>query len=373
MIVEVIADEFENPLLLFLRISFVWRVKHFIPFIKNHKQSNIMSGPVSPLAGTFFANRSSMEGKVAVVTGAASGIGLEFSKRLVTDYGMTVLMADVDKEALARAWDQLSRNTSERNTGKSGKAIMFPMNVRKRADFVRLLDLAQQQNDGSVDVCLFNAGVSGAGINVLSKDRLDSNGKEEVRSSNQEADWRWVLDVNLFGVLHGLQVFTPAMSRQGRPGLVSVTASDRGLDIGGVPGCTASYATSKHALLGLCEALEGELARRGLLATQIQLAVLCPGLVASSLWDTGRAESQRAAEDRRALAAQEGPRRFMEEWGTPVSDAIDTFLEDVSQGRFLCDSVPGQLKNSFERRAGYVLNGCMPSDRRIVMPPSSKL
>lgn len=340
---------------------------------KKHKQSNIMSGSVSPLAGTFFADRSSMEGKVAVVTGAASGIGLEFSKRLIIDYQMTVLMADVDREALARVSEPLNSNTGEHNTGKTGRAIMFPMNVRKRADFVRLLDLAQQQNEGSVDVCLFNAGVSGAGINVLSKDGHGGHAQEEARRSKQEADWRWVLDVNLFGVLHGLQVFTPAMSRQERPGLVSVTASDRGLDIGGVPGCTASYATSKHALLGLCEALEGELARRGLLATQIQLAVLCPGLVASSLWNARRAEAQRAAGDRRALAAPEGPRRFMEEWGTPVSDAVDTFLEDVARGRFLCDSVPGQLKQSFERRSGYILNGCMPSDRRIVMPPDSKL
>lgn len=323
---------------------------------------------VSPLAGTFFANRSSMEGKVAVVTGAASGIGLEFSRRLVVEYGMTVVMADVDSEALARESGKLKVDGGGRIT-KAGRAIAFTMDVRNRADFVRLLAMAQRQNDGCIDVCMFNAGVLGAGVNVLPTDSDDSRSKH----GNQEADWRWVLDVNLFGVLHGLQIFTPAVSRQSRPGLVAVTASDRGLDIGGAPGCTASYATSKHALLGLCEALEGELTRRKLLETQIQLAVFCPGLVASALWDAARAETQRAAVDRRALATREKPGRFMAEWGTPLADAVDTFVEDVARGQFLCDAVPGQAKESFERRAGYIMDGCMPSGRRIVMPPSSKL
>lgn len=305
---------------------------------------------MSILAGTFFADRGSMKGKVAVVTGAASGIGLEFSRQCVVSFGMYVLMADIDKAGLVR---EVERLNSTRKNGSGGRAIAVPTDVRKRADFVRLLEIAQRTSrSGCVDVCLFNAGVLGAGVQVL---------------KGNEADWRWVLDVNLFGVLHGLQVFTPAIAKQTHPGLIAVTASDRGLDIGGAPGCTASYATSKHAVIGMCESLEGELAAKQL-GGQIQLSVMCPGLVASSLWNAARAEEQRSSSDKRNnVTVKERHRQFMEELGTPVSDTIETFLDGVVRGKFICDSVPGQAQDSFGRRAEYIAGGLMPSDRRMSM------
>lgn len=287
---------------------------------------------------------------------------------------MTVLLADVDTKRLmhevGRLNNENNHNTHNNNSNdpQNGYAIAVPMDVRKRTDFVRLLERAQQASPSRcVDVCLFNAGVLGAGVHVLTDSKQKS---QQHDHQQQELDWRWVLDVNLFGVLHGLQVFTPAMSKQTRPGLVAVTASDRGLDIGGAPGCTASYATSKHAVLGMCESLEGELARKKL-HKQIQLSVLCPGLVASSLWNVARAEEQRSTSDKRStIVARDSQRRFMEEWGTSVEDTIDTFLEGMVRGQFLCDSVPGQAQESFGRRAEYILGGFLPSDRRMQMPPS---
>ena len=239
---------------------------------------------MSILAGTFFANRTTMEGKVAVVTGAASGIGLEFSRRCVISFGMQVVMADIDDNDLAREVDRLNEIVG------SGRAIAALMDVRKREHFVRLLEVAQRASpSGCVDVCLFNAGVLGAGVHVM---------------KGTENDWRWVLDVNLFGVLHGLQVFTPAIVKQTRPGLIAVTASDRGLDIGGSPGCTASYATSKHGVIGMCESLEGELAAKNL-GGQVQLSIMCPGLVASSLWNASKAEKQRPDSDKHNIKYKE--------------------------------------------------------------------
>lgn len=326
----------------------------------------------SPLSGTFFADRPSMRGKVGVVTGAASGIGLEFARRCVLEFGMTVLLADVDAAGLQREVDRLNEeiNDGDRDDGgikigskdpENGRAIAVPVDVRKRADYVRLLERARRASSSAcVDVCLLNAGVLGAGVNVLTGGEL----------TQQERDWRWVLDVNLFGVLHGLQVFIPYISQQSRPGLVAVTASDRGLDIGGAPGCTAGYATSKHAVLAMCESLEGELVRKNL-DKQIQLSVMCPGLVASKLWDAKRAEEQRPASDKRgAIQARDSQRMIMEEWGTSLEDTIDTFLEGMARGQFICDSVPGQAQESFGRRAEYILGGFMPSDRRIQMPTS---
>lgn len=304
---------------------------------------------MSALAGTFFANRSSMEGKIAVVTGAASGIGLEFSRRCITTFGMKVVMADVDEEALKHETERLNRDSRD----GTAVAIAVRTDVRKRSDLIQLLKVAQRtSSNGSVDVCLFNAGVLGAGVNVLRGD---------------ETDWRWVLDVNLFGVLHGLQVFTAAVAEQARPGLIAVTASDRGLDIGGAPGCTASYATSKHGTIAMCESLEGELAAKKL-GKKIQISVLCPGLVASSLWDVVKSEDQRSSKDRRrTIAVRESQKQIMQNLGTSVSDTIDTFLDDVKRGKFICDSVPGQAQESFERRAEYISQGLMPSDRRMGM------
>jgi len=302
---------------------------------------------MSELAGTFFADRRSMEEKVAVITGAASGIGLEFSRRCVVSFGMQVLMADVDSETLSSEVERLNSGSSG-----GGKAIAVRVDVQKRSDYVRLLEVAQQATpSGCIDVCLFNAGVLGGGVHVL---------------KGREADWRWVLDVNLFGVLHGLQIFTPALVKQSRPGLISITASDRGLDIGGTPGCTASYATSKHGVIGMCEALEGELTTKKL-GGQIQLSVMCPGLVSSTLWNVARAEKQRSASVKRNITFKESQRQFMENLGTSVSDAVETFLDGVRRGQFICDSVPGQAQESFERRAEYIVGGLMPSERRMSM------
>lgn len=264
-------------------------------------------------------------------------------------FGMKVVMADVDDEALKQETERLNHNSCDGTPA----AIAVRMDVRKRSDFVQLLKVAQDtSSNGSVDVCLFNAGVLGAGVNVLRGD---------------EADWRWVLDVNLFGVLHGLQVFTAAVAKQTHPGLIAVTASDRGLDIGGRPGCTASYATSKHGTIAMCESLEGELAAKKL-GKKIQISVFCPGLVASSLWDVARAEEQRASTERRKMiAVRESQRQIMQNLGTSLSDTIDTFLDDVKRGKFICDSVSGQAQESFERRAEYISHGLMPSDRRMSM------
>jgi len=284
------------------------------------------------LAGAFFADRASMEGKVAVVTGAASGIGLEFATRCAVEYGMHVAMADIDAVELAREAEQLSASAA----ASGGSATAVPTDVRLREDIEHLLSVAQslggEVGAGCVDAALFNAGVLGAGVNVL---------------KGNEADWRWVLDVNLFGVLHGLQVFTPVVAAQARPCLIAATASTQGLDIGGPPGSTASYATSKHGIMAMMvqktpflrhlilkwsfyqdrletnigrveermrfsqESLEGELAFKQL-GEQVQLSVLCPGLVASGIWDVGKSEAQREPSENRGVQAKETQRRFFE-------------------------------------------------------------
>ena len=106
------------------------------------------------LAGTFFSDRASMAGKVAVVTGAASGICLEFARRCVVDYGMTCIMGDVGGDALAAAAAELT------SAADGGSALAVPTDVRKRDDIEALLAAAQgASSSGCVDAALFNAGV----------------------------------------------------------------------------------------------------------------------------------------------------------------------------------------------------------------------
>ena len=92
-----------------------------------------------------------------------------------------------------------------------------------------------------------------------------------------------------------------------------------------------------------------------------------PGLVASSLWDAARAEEQRSGSEKRNITAKERQRQFMENLGTSLSDTIDTFIEGVARGQFICEAVRGQAQESFGRRAEYILGGTMPSTQRMSM------
>ena len=115
--------------------------------------------------------------------------------------------------------------------------------------------------------------------------------------------------------------------------------------------------------MAMMESLEGELAFKNL-DQQIQLSVLCPGLVASGIWDVGKSESQRDAADNRGVQAKASQRQFFETAGTSTFDTIDEFLRGVARGQFICDSVAGQAQEIFARRASYIANGGLPSDFR---------
>jgi short-subunit dehydrogenase len=118
--------------------------------------------------------------------------------------------------------------------------------------------------------------------------------------------------------------------------------------------------------MAMMESLEGELAFKKL-GAQIQLSVFCPGLVATSLWDVEKVEAQRPEAERRTVKAKASQKKFFDTLGTPVSDAITCYIDDVKKGRFICDSAVDQVKATFQRRAEYISGGLMPSDRRARM------
>jgi NAD(P)-dependent dehydrogenase (short-subunit alcohol dehydrogenase family) len=190
-------------------------------------------------------------GKVAVITGAASGIGRAIAGRCATE-GMKVVLADVSQANLATAESEL------RDQGASVLAVQT--DVSKRSDVERL---AQQtlETFGQVHLLVNNAGV-GAG------------GPAWEATWN---DWEWVIGVNLWGVVHGVKVFTPLMLAQNTECRIVNTASAAGLVVGGA---SAPYAATKHAVVALSESLYLTLQRRKAL---VKVSVLCPGLVNTNI------------------------------------------------------------------------------------------
>jgi NAD(P)-dependent dehydrogenase (short-subunit alcohol dehydrogenase family) len=196
-----------------------------------------------------------LAGKVAVVTGAASGVGLALSRRLGAD-GMQVMMADVEESALAAA---------ERILAAEGIKAATTVTDVSDADSVDALANATLERFGAVHVVCNNAGVSRAG--PLWETPLPI--------------WKWTVGVNLFGVVHGLRSFMPHLVEQGEGHVVN-TASIAGLLVLPLMG---PYSATKHAVVAISECLYRELAEIG---SPVGVSVLCPGHVRTKIHDAYR-------------------------------------------------------------------------------------
>lgn len=192
-------------------------------------------------------------GRVAVVTGAASGIGLGLAGRFL-DEGMSVVMADVERSALERE--------AERLDDGSGRVRAVPCDVGDPEQVARLRDETLAAF-GAVHVLCNNAGVAG--------------GRPLLKT--RPALWRWIVDVNLLGVAYGIQAFAPLMVAQG-VGHVVNTASEAGL----IPApLVGAYCATKYAVVGLSESLALELENTG-----VGVSCLCPELVSTRIFESTR-------------------------------------------------------------------------------------
>ena len=201
-----------------------------------------------------------LSGKVAVVTGAASGIGYALAEKWARS-GMRVVLADIEEDALERAADRL---------GEIGKVVAVPTDV-SRADSVD--DLRREAEDiGQVSVVCNNAGV--AGVSAL------------PGWTKPKSEWEWVMSVNLWGVINGVRAFMPGMVERDEGHIVN-TASVAGL----LPlPFGAPYAASKHAVVGMSISLQQELT---MLGSHVQVSVLCPGWIRTRIADSSRNWLQR--------------------------------------------------------------------------------
>ena len=198
-------------------------------------------------------------GRVAVVTGAASGMGLAFAHKFAAE-GMKVVLADIEAEPLAMAEAAIH--------AKGGTALAVRTNVMKEDDIQRLADRAFATY-GNVHVLCNNAGVAGGNFGPGSWNA-------------PLVDWEWVLGVNLMGVVHGIRHFVPRMVANGEEGHIVNTASVAGLLTGlsGVP-----YTVSKFGVLGMTEQLYKEFKSMGL---KLSASVLCPGMINTNILDSAR-------------------------------------------------------------------------------------
>lgn len=198
-------------------------------------------------------------GRVAAITGGASGIGLGMAQAFGAS-GMKLMLGDIEEAALATAKTSLEVDGFEVDT--------FVVDVADAAAVEAFADATYSRFGGAHVVCN-NAGVV---------TRHDAWGSLE--------DWKWVLDVDLWGVVHGVTSFVPRMLEAGEPGHVVNTASVAGLL--GFPGI-ASYTAAKHAVVGLSQSMLHELS-----PTPLGVSVLCPGLVITNI---GNSERNRAGVD----------------------------------------------------------------------------
>ncbi len=196
-----------------------------------------------------------LAGKTAFVTGGASGIGLALGRALA-ETGMNVMLADIESTALTSAVRDLSKEGLT-NVRSVGCDVSDPVSVEEAAE-------TTYKAFGAVHVVCNNAGVAvGSGIDDISVET-----------------WRWVLDVNLMGVLHGVRTFLPHIRAHGQGGHIVNTASMAGFNSGlGF----SPYSASKFAVVNMSEGLAMELT-----PLNIGVTVLCPGFVRTRIWDSGR-------------------------------------------------------------------------------------
>ncbi|MGW2962063.1 SDR family NAD(P)-dependent oxidoreductase [Streptomyces sp. NPDC001220] len=281
-------------------------------------------------------------GQVAVVTGAASGIGLAMARRFVAE-GLKVVLADVEPAALEKAAADL------RAGGADVHARVVDVGVREQ-----VLELAESAYDtyGAVHVLCNNAGVG--------------SGAEGRMWEHEPNDWKWAFEVNVWGVFHGVQAFLPRMIKSGQPGHVVNTSSGDG---GIAPLPTASvYAVTKAAVVTLTESLYAHLRAEH---ARVGASVLFPGphMLRTGLWESHRNRPGRYAKQR----PRRTPYRSLDQWEaamraagkevafTPVEEVAEFVVAGIRADRFWLLPESERSDAQIRARARSMLDRANPS------------
>ncbi len=277
--------------------------------------------------------------KVAVITGAASGIGRGIAERCAQE-GMRIVLADIEEKAL---------NQTEKEMKAAGASVLaVPSDVSKASD-VEALAHKTLNAFGAVHLLCNNAGVGVGGC---------------VWECTVE-DWKWVMGVNLWGVIHGIRVFVPIMLEQDTECHIVNTASGSGLISSPHLGI---YKVTKQGVVSLSETLYHELAQRG---AKIKVSVLCPGWVNTQIMEAERnrpAELQHDPDDEVRIRMSpeyqevEETVRAAVQTGMPCHQVADCVLNAIREEKFYILTDPDFVKLMVQLRLDDILQERNPTN-----------
>lgn len=282
------------------------------------------------------------QGKVAVITGAANGIGRGMAERCIRE-NMNVVLADIDEAALDK---------TEQELRQAGGTVLAVKADVAQAEAVQALAEETRRAFGKIHLLCNNAGLS------------------PYKRSWQMTltDWNWVMGVNLWGVIYGIHAFLPVMLEQGEEAHVVNTASEAGI-IGGRRNMAGYYAT-KAAVIALSESLYHELAET---TSLIHVSVFIPGMVRANAWDPERYRPERLRntenEGPGVLSQQyEAFKRksrllFESEHAMDANQAADILFKGICADKFYIRTHPGAKDDLVRARIDDLLQGNNPIDR----------
>lgn len=283
-------------------------------------------------------------GKVAVITGAGSGFGREFS-RIAAGLGMKLVLADIQSDALEAVTTELRANGAE--------VLALCIDVSKAADMEMLADKTYE-TFGAAHLLFNNAGV-GAGGFVW---------------ENSVADWEWVLGVNVWSVIHGIRLFVPRMLLQGDECHVVNTASVAGLLSAQT---MAVYNVSKHSVVTLSETLYQDL---GMAKANIGVTVLCPAFVSTGIAVSERNRPADLQSDKPLTQSQKiaaaATIKAVESGRLTAADVAEKTFDCIRENKFYCITHP-KILGSVELRLQDILAQRNPSDPFSLKPAAAPL
>jgi NAD(P)-dependent dehydrogenase (short-subunit alcohol dehydrogenase family) len=267
--------------------------------------------------------------RVAVITGAASGIGQGLARRFARE-GMKLVLADIEEAALLEVEKEL------RLGGTSVLAVKT--DVSRKASVFALADRAFDAF-GRVHIVCNNAGVSGGLGHIW---------------DIPDQDWEWIMAVNVYGVLHGIQAFVPRMIEHGEEGLILNTSSVVGL----TTGTSSVYGVTKHAVSRMTEGLHYDLRAAG---SKLRAALLVPGATATNILYADRNRPQdllvsRSEEAQTALIQRRQTRHeHLQEIGMTPEQLADITLEGIRQERLYIIADPERTTREVRLRLEGIL------------------
>lgn len=281
-----------------------------------------------------------LRGRVAVVTGAASGIGLATSHRLAAD-GMHVVLADIEPTALAEAAEAVGARGVE--------VLAVETDVSSSVAVDRLADTAFD-TFGAVHVLFNNAGVAATAATLRAR-----------AWESKPADWDWTLAVNFTGVLNGVQAFVPRMLEGGDEGHVVNTASIAGLMPGANP-----YNVSKFAVACLTEGMYLDFKEMG---AKLSASVVCPGLINTRILEAERNRGDRYGSRTDVAALRDDLQTFAAGFeaalrgGYPPEVVADAVADGIMDDRFWILPAQPEILDRVDARFRSILDRANPTPR----------